>query len=460
MRARSSLSAGGLGVFLLSSCLAVAQNWPSFRGTRAVGAVRNAQLPSSWDLETGRNVVWKISIPGLAHSSPVVWDDRIFLTNAVSSNPNSVLQFPLDGQPDMRTDVTSHQFGLMAIDRRTGKVIWNKVAYQGAPRVSRHPHNSYAAATPATDGKHVVAFFGSEGLYAFSVDGRQLWKQEVGILDQAAFDMPEYKWGYASSPIIYGNLAIIQCDQMKGSFIAAFDLETGRQVWRADRDAIPSWATPGIYEGKSGAELVTNGTEYIRGYDPLTGNELWRLKGTSMISVPTPFAAHELIYVCSGYWRWIQPIYAIKPGARGDITPSKNASSTAHIAWTAQKGASYLNTPIVYDDLLYVMGNNGVLACYGARTGDRIYQERVGKGYFTSSPVGGGGKLYFSNEEGDVYVVQAGPTFKLLGENHMGEVVMATPAITDNLLLFRTQHHLVALGESALQRGQASRPRK
>ena len=301
----------------------------------------NTQLPSSWDLETGRNVVWKVSIPGLAHSSPIVWGDRIFLTNAVSSDPNTVLQFPLDGQPDMRTDVSRHQFRLMALDRGTGKVVWDKVAYEGEPRVSRHPHNSYAAATPATDGKHVVAFFGSEGLYAFSVDGRQLWKQDVGILDQAAFDMPEYKWGYASSPVIYGNLAIIQCDQMKASFIAAFDLDTGKQVWRADRDAIPSWATPGLYEGKTGAELVINGTEYIRGYDPLTGKELWRLKGTSMISVPTPFAAHDLIYVCSGYWRWIQPIYAIKPGARGDITPPKNASSSAQIAWTVQKGASY-----------------------------------------------------------------------------------------------------------------------
>ena len=449
-----SMVVGGIySVTFLCLSLAGAQNWPSFRGERALGVMENAQLPFSWDIETGKNVAWKISLPGLAHSSPIVWGDRVFLTNAVSANPDTVLQFPLNGQPDMRTDVSRHQFRLMAIDKHSGKVIWDKLAYEGEPRVARHPHNSYAAATPATDGKHIVAFYGSEGLYAFNMDGRQLWKQDVGVLDQAAFDMPEYKWGYASSPIIYKNLAIVQCDQIKGSFIAAFDIDTGKQVWRTERDAIPSWATPGIYEGKTGAELVINGTEYIRGYDPLTGRELWQLKGTSMISVPTPFVAHDLIFVFTGYWRWIQPIYVIKPGARGDITPPKDATSTSQIAWIVQKGAPYLNTPLVYGDYLYVMGNNGVLVCYRARTGERVYQQRVGSGYFTSSPVCGGGKLYFSNEDGDVYVVQAGPDYKLLGQNRMGEVVMATPAITGSLLLFRTQHHLFALSESQQNTG-------
>jgi len=170
-----------------------------------------------------------------------------------------------------------------------------------------------------------------------------------------------------------------------------------------------------------------------------------------MISVPTPFVAHDLIFVFTGYWRWIQPIYAIKPGARGDITPPKDATSTGQIAWIVQKGAPYLNTPLVYGDYLYVMGNTGVLVCYRAQSGERMYQQRVGKGYFTASAVGGGGKLYFSNEDGDVYVVQAGPEYKQVGENQMGEVVMATPAITGNLLLYRTQHHLFALSESRQQ---------
>lgn len=431
---------------LLCAVVALAQNWPSFRGERAQGVSENAQTPSSWDVDTGRNVAWKTPIPGLAHSSPIVWGERISLTTAISSNPNTVLQFPLKGEPDPRTDVSKHQFRVLALDRATGKIVWDKLAYEGVPRVSRHPHNSYAAATPATDGKHVVAFFGSEGLYAFDFNGKMLWKQDLGVLDQAAFDMPEYKWGYASSPVIYKNLAIVQCDQMKGSFMAAFDLENGKQVWRSAREALPSWSTPGIYEGQSGAELIANGTEYIRGYDPLTGKELWKLKGTSMISVPTPFVAHDLIFLFTGYWRFIQPMYVIKPGARGDITPPKEATSTERIVWTMQKGASYLNTPLVYGDYLYVMGNTGILVCYRALTGERIYQHRLGEGgYFTASPVGGGGKLYFTNEDGDVFVVKAGPEFELLAENHMGEVTMATPAIAGDLLLYRTLHHLIAL---------------
>jgi outer membrane protein assembly factor BamB len=437
-------------VSCLLSPVSFCQNWPSFRGDHALGVSEKSQTPASWDVDKGRNVAWKLAIPGLAHSSPIVWNDRIYVTTAISSDPNSVLQFPLDGKLDTRTDTSKHQFRLLAIDKSTGKIIWDKLAYDGEPHIARHPHNSYAAATPATDGKHLVAFFGSEGLYGFDMSGNLLWKQDVGILDQAAFDVPDYKWGYASSPIIYKNLAIVQCDQIKGSFMAAFDVDSGKPIWKIDRpDAIPSWATPGIYEGKSGPELIANGAEHVRAYDPMTGKELWSIKGTSMISVPTPFAADDLIYVFTGYWRWIQPIYVIKPGARGDITPPKDATSTERIAWTMQKGAPYLNTPLVYGDLLYVMGNNGVLTVYRARSGDKIYQQRVGNGgYFTASAVAGGGKVYFTNEDGDVFVVKAGSTFELLAENHMGDVSMATPAITGNTLLYRTQHHLFALAET------------
>ena len=435
-------------LFLLTAASLVAQNWPSFRGERALGIAEHAQTPSAWNLETGRNVAWKLAIPGLAHSSPIVWGDRIYLTTAISADPNTVLQFPLVGSLDERTDVSKHQFRLLAIEKDTGKIVWDKLAYEGEPHVSRHPHNSYAAATPATDGKHIVAFFGSEGLYAFDLNGKLLWKQEVGILDQAAFDVPEYKWGYASSPIIYKNLAIVQCDQIKGSFIEAFDVDSGKLVWRADRPgAIPSWATPGIYEGKTGPELIANGAEYIRGYDPLTGKELWTVRGTSMISVPTPFAVDDLIYVFTGYSRYVQPIYVIKPGSRGDITPPKN-TPTQNIAWT-MNGAPYLNTPVVSGEYLYVMGNTGVLAVYRARTGEKIYQQRLSSGsYFTSSPVVANGKIYFTSEDGDVFVVKAGAQYELLAHNNMDDVAMATPAISGNTLLYRTQHHLIALRES------------
>ena len=238
MAARSTL-------LVLCAATAFAQNWPSFRGPGALGVVERAATPTSWDLEKGRNVAWKLDVPGLSHSSPIVWGERIYLVTAISSDPNSVLQFPLKGNLDTRTDTSKHEFRVMAIDKSTGKIIWNKLVYSGEPKLSRHPHNSYAAATPATDGKHIVVFFGSEGLYTFDMDGTLLWQKDLGVLDQAAFDLPDYKWGSASSPVIYKNLVVVQCDQIHGSFIAAFDIASGKEAWRVERDTIPSWSTPG-----------------------------------------------------------------------------------------------------------------------------------------------------------------------------------------------------------------------
>lgn len=427
---------------LLMAGAAYAQNWPSFRGPGATGVLDTPHnAPVSWDIAANRNIAWRTAIPGLGHSSPIVWGDRVFVTTAVSSDLKSVFQYPLAGQPDLRTDLARHQFKIYCLDKRSGKILWEKVAADQAPRVARHPHNSYASATPATDGKRVVAFFGSEGLYTFDLDGNLLWKQEVGPLDQGAFDVPDYKWGSASSPIIYKDLVIVQCDQQKGSFIAAFDAATGKPRWRASREALPSWATPTVYEGPQRAELVTNGTEYFRGYDPATGAELWRLKGTSMISVPTPFAAHGLIYLASGYYRFIQPIVALKPGATGDVPGDR-------VAWRTEKGAPYLPTPIVYGDYFYSFNHRGILAVYNATTGERIYEQRLGPGgAFSSSPVATNGRLYAASEDGDVYVVKVGPTFELLATNKMDEVVMATPALADGMLIIRGLNHVFAVSQ-------------
>ena len=421
---------------------ACAQNWPSFRGPGATGVLETSRaVPISWDATSKRHIVWSTAIPGLGHSSPIVWGDRVFVSTAVSSDPKSVFQYPLAGALDRRTDLSKHQFKLYCLDLRTGQVIWEKAAAELAPRVARHPHNSYASATPATDGKRVIAFFGSEGLYAFDLDGKLLWKQDVGPIDQGAFDVPDYQWGSASSPIIYKNLVIVQCDQQKGSFLAAFDAATGTPVWRAPREALPSWATPTVYEGGSRAELVTNGAEYFRGYDPRTGAELWRIKGTSMISVPTPFAAHGLIYLASGYYRYIQPIVALKPGAAGEVQP-------AHMAWRTEKGAPYLPTPIVYGDYFYSFNHRGILTVYNAATGERVYEQRLGGGgAFASSPVASGGHLYAASEDGDVYVVKAGPVFELLATNKMGEVVMATPAVANGMLIIRGLNQVFGIAE-------------
>ena len=416
-----------------------AQNWPSFRGPEATGILETRGVPISWDVGKNRNVAWRTPIPGLGHSSPIVWGDRIYVTSAVSNDPKSVFQYPLVGQLDRRTDLAKHQFKLFCLDKRSGKLLWEKVAAEMEPRVARHPHNSYASATPATDGTRVVAFFGSEGLHAFDLDGNLLWKQDVGALDQGAFDVPDYKWGNASSPILYKNRVIVQCDQQKGSFIAAFDSATGKRVWQTEREGLPSWSTPTVHEGRDRAELVTNGTEYFRGYDPDTGRELWRIKGTSMISVPTPFVAHNLIYLASGYFRFIQPIVALRPGSAGDVKPEA-------IAWRTDRGAPYLPTPIVYGDHFYVFNHRGVLTVYHAKSGERFYEQRLGPGgAFASSPVGTEGRLYAASEDGEVYVVKAGPTFELLATNKMGEVVMATPALTNGMLIIRGLKHVFGI---------------
>ncbi len=426
-----------------------ANEWPSFRGERAWGVADGTNPPVEWDVEQGSHIAWKTPISGMAHSSPIIRGERIYLTTAISARADTAFQFPLAGEMDRRSDLSEHQFRVLALDLKDGSVVWDELALEAEPRVARHPHSSYAAPTPATDGEYLVAFFGSEGLYTFDLSGKLLWKRDLGPLDQGAFDVPDYTWGYASSPIIYKNLTIVQCDQQQGSFIAAFDLATGEEIWRTERDALPSWSTPGIYEGESGAELVTNSTEYIRDYDPLTGHELWRLKGASMISVPTPFVAHELIYVATGYHRYVQPIYAIRPGARGDITLAEGAASNDAIAWSQPKGAPYLTTPLVYGDYFYTVAGNGVLTYYLARTGERVYQQRLGTGgYFSSSPVAADGRIYFANEDGQVFVVKAGPEFELLATNEMGEVTMATPALAPGLIVYRTLKSLVAIGAS------------
>jgi outer membrane protein assembly factor BamB len=254
----------------------------------------------------------------------------------------------------------------------------------------------------------------------------------------------------ASSPIIYKNMAIVQCDVQKGSFIAAFDLKTGKQLWRTAREEIPSWGTPTIYEGKLRAELVTNATRAVRGYDPATGKELWRLSGNPEVTATTPIAKDELIYIANSY-RPNQPIYAIRAGAAGDISLKEGATASEHVAWSFQRGGTYMPTPIVYGDYLYTCANSGVMACYNAKTGEKLYQQRIGDkgGAYSASPVAAGGNLYFSSEDGEIFVVKAGPKYELLSVNPMGELLMATPAISDGVIFVRGQSHLFAIGEPA-----------
>jgi outer membrane protein assembly factor BamB len=431
-----------LGILLLGLSVLSAENWPGFRGTGVRGVAESANLPVTWNVETGENVLWKTAIPGLGLSSPVVWDDLIFLTTAISSNPQAVFESKLIGQRDDRQDPAEQEFRVLAVDKRTGKIVWNELAAKSKPRVLRHPHNSYASPTAVTDGKVVVAFFGSEGLYCYDLKGKLLWKKDLGVLDQGAFDVPDYQWGSASSPVLWNGKVYLQVDVHKGSFLAAFDAKSGKELWRTPRDSKPSWSTPTVVEGPKRTEVVTNGVEFVAGYDAETGKELWRLNGTSMISVPTPFTANGLIYVFTGYFRNLRRAYAIRPGATGDITGSKE-----YIAWMREE-APYLSTPVVSGKYVYAFGNRGagIMTVYDALMGATIFQQRMGQGTGASaSMIAAGDRVYATNEEGDVFVLQAGDAYKELAVNKMGETVMATPAASGDTLFIRSAKNLYAI---------------
>jgi outer membrane protein assembly factor BamB len=422
-----------------------AQNWPSFRGPNASGVADGRPLPTKWNVTTGENLVWKTPVPGMAVSSPVVWGDRVFISTAVSSDPKATIRTGLYGDVQPVADLSMHSWRLLALDKRTGKVLWERVAHEGTPKTKRHPKSSQASPTPVTDGRHVIVSFGSEGLYAYDFDGKLVWKRDLGVLNAGWFYDPDYEWGIGSSPIIWKNSVIVQCDIQKNSFIAAFDVATGRPLWRTPREEIPSWSTPTVFEHDGRAELVTQATTFIRGYDPATGKELWRLGGNSEIAIPTPIIGPNLIIVTNGYTP-VQPIFAIKPGASGDITLKKDQTSSDSIAWSTTRGGPYIPTPIVYGDHLYILSIAGVLAAHDVRTGQRIYQQRLGMGgSFSASPVAADGKIYLASEDGDVFIVKAGPQYELLGTNAIGEVVMSTPAISDGTLIVRGLRNVFAI---------------
>lgn len=425
-------------------------NWPSFRGPDGTGVADGQQPPVAWDLKTGKNVRWKTAIPGLGHSCPIVWGNRVFVTTAISSVPDQKIRIGNYGDVASVDDKSKHTWQVLCLDRDTGAILWTRTAYQGVPKIKRHLKGSQANCTPATDGTHVLACFGSEGLYCYNFAGKLLWKRDLSTLDSSFAIDREYEWGFGNSSLIYDGLAILQCDLSHDSFIAAFDIETGAKVWSTPRDEIPSWSSPVIWRNSQRVELVTNASQYARGYDPKTGQELWRLAKKSEATIPAPVCGKDLLFITSGN-RPIQPIFAIQPGASGDISLKKGQTSNNHIAWSRMRGGPYMPTPILYGPYLYTCSNSGVLTCYEAATGKEVYKERISSGgdSYTASPVAADGRLYFVSEQGQVRVVKAGPVFELLAVNTVDDYVMATPAISNGSLLIRSQHFLLALGKKA-----------
>ena len=429
-------------LFLAWSVAASDSNWPQFRGPLA-GGVGEGSPPIEWNGESGRNVLWKTEIPGLGHSSPIVWGDRLFVTSAVPAAGEPALKLGLYGDVRPVEGEGAQSFNLYCLDRQTGRILWQRTATSGPPKVKRHPKSTHANPTPATDGKYVVAFFGSEGLFTFDLNGRLLWKKDFGVLDSGFFTAPDAQWGFASSPVIHQGLVIVQADVQKNSFLAALDLATGKERWRTPRQEVPTFSTPAIVPYGAGRfQVAVNGWKHIGGYDLETGRELWKLRGGGDIPVPTPVFAGGLIVITSAHGSQ-RPIYAIRADAAGDLTETK-----AGIVWSQDRAGNYMQTPLLADGLGYFCFDNGVLSVYQLATGERLYQQRLGGGSsgFSSSPVAAGGRLYITNEEGRTFVLAAGREYKLIAENELGETVMATPAISGDVLYIRGRKNLFAVG--------------
>jgi outer membrane protein assembly factor BamB len=420
-------------------------DWPSFRGVRASGVAEGFPTPETWDVASGKGVQWKSAVEGLGHSSPVVWRDRIYLTTAISGKGDSGLKPGLYGNIESVNDDSPHTWKLIALDKKSGKTVYSHTILSGVPAVKRHTKSTHANATVATDGTTLIVMLGSEGLYAFDMTGKQLWKQDFGVLDSGFFMVPAAQWEFSSSPIIHNGVVIVLADVQKNSFIAAHDARTGKQLWRTGRADVPTFGTPTIHQVGGRTMVLVNGWRHTGAYDFKTGEEIWKLNGGGDIPTPTPIAAHGFVYITNAHGK-SSPVYAIKETAKGDISLQGDALTNEGVAWTVQQAGSYMSTPLVYGDLLYVTRWQGILHAFDAKTGERLYQQRLGNGgAFTASTVAADGKLYIANEDGDVFVVKAGRTFEQIAQNTVGELVFATPAISEGVIYFRTNRSVIAV---------------
>jgi outer membrane protein assembly factor BamB len=385
-----------------------------------------------------------VEIPGRGWSSPIVWGDRIFVTSSVSEGDTEMPKkgLYLGGDRDTASDKT-HRWMVYCIDLASGKILWEQVAHKGVPRHPLHLKNTYASETPVTDGERIYAYFGNVGLFCYGLDGKPLWSKEFASLKTSN------NWGTAASPVLYEDKLFIQNDNDQQSFLVALNKETGEQIWRVERDEKSNWATPYIWKNQQRTELVTAGRGKIRSYN-LDGQLLWELGGMSSIVIPTPLAKDGLLYVTSGYvGDKKRPLFAIRPGAHGDISLGDNETSSQFILWCQKQGGPYNPSPIVYGDFLYVLYDRGFLSCYDARTGSEVYSRKqiaAGATAFTASPWANDGKLFCLSEDGDTFVIQAGPEFKVLGRNALNEMCIATPAAVRGSLILRTLTKLYRIG--------------
>jgi len=450
-----------------------AARWPQFRGPQSLGIADGMRIPDRWS--TKDNVTWVIDVPGRGWSSPVVWDNKIFVTSAVSPSafkePSTgiygndyIAEMRKQGLPpaeisrrvqardnELPSEVSADiEWRLFCFDARTGKQLWDAEIHRGRPMGGRHRKNTYASETPVTDGKRVYVYLGNIGLFAYTLDGRREWATPLAphkiYLD----------FGTASSPVLHDDRIFILNDNQESSYLAAYDSRTGKEVWKAARtaDASPlvksSFSTPFIWKTPKRTEVVIMGPRSLTSYDP-DGRELWRVGGMSQLGAPTPVAAGDMLIAGSGSpSETIRPLLAVRPNAAGDITLAEGKTSNDHVAWYQERGGSYITSPLAYDGRVYVLFDQGFFAATDLATGRQIYKVRIGEGgvAFSASPWASNGRIFCLSEDGVTYVIQAGDEYKLLATNDLAEMSLATPAVIPDALFIRTATKLYRIGQS------------
>ncbi len=424
------------------------QNWPQFRGPGGLGIADGFQTRVDWNVnpDAGKisGLLWRTELPGLGHSSPIIWKDRIYLATAVPKEGKPSLRIGLYGDIGPAKDDGEQTWQILCIDKNSGKQKWEQTIRVANPGTKRHEKASHANTTLVTDGKYLVGFFGADGLYCLDLNGKLLWQKDLG---QINVTWRSIAWGYSSSPALRNDRIVVQCDDPKDPFVAAISLADGKEIWRTSRKGVceNSWATPLIHDDGKRVQVVANGYPFIVSYDFSTGRELWRLRGGGDIPIPMPFVSDGLI-VLSNAHGGKAPLFAVRTSAEGDISLADGSTSNESVAWSSPNGGSYISTPIVYGGYIYLANYNGVLRCFDFKTGEKMYEERLGTGATCSaSLVAADGKIYCATEEGGVYVIKAGPKLEKLAQNDLAEPCLATPAISQGVLYFRTSASLIAI---------------
>lgn len=454
--------------------------WPQFRGPSGAGILIDGKLPTAWT--TKSNVKWTAEVKGRGWSSPVAWDNTVFVTSAISPgafkapstgifgndyaadlakqglSDDEVVKKVVSRDIELTAESGEIRYMVYAFDANTGRVKWEREAHKGAPVGGRHRKNTFASETPATDGERLYAYFGNVGLFAYSLDGKPLWT--------ARFDpQPMYlDFGTAASPVVHDGRVFVVHDNEGTSFVAAVDAKTGKPLWRTERDIKAAqgsgWSSPFIWaaEGSDNAErkrnprteLVVIGHQHAVSYDPVTGKEIWRLRGLTGQSTPSPVAADGLLYLATGsQGESNRPVFAVRPGASGDISLAKGEDSNAHVAWFHPRASAYTSSPLVYRGRMYVVNDNGILTVFDSKTGKEIYKARAGGpgNTFSASPWAADGKVYLLSEDGHTFVIEAGDKYVEVAKNSLDEMSLASPALAPDAIFLRTQTKLYRIGK-------------